>query len=459
MQQQITVSDLTHYHQKQEEFRSLVFGDKKFLLYGGSAGGGKSYTLRWLAIERLLEFASRGLTGVRVGLFCEDYPALKDRQISKIPYEFPPWLGTLNKGEHDFVLAPEYGGGVISFRNLDDVAKYLSAEFADIYVDELTRNQRETFDFLTTRLRWAGIEDSKFIAGTNPGQVGHGWVKKLWIDRDFADEKLNPDDFAMVQALPTDNPYLPKSYITNTLENLPDNLKRAYKEGDWDIFAGQFFTEFRRKVHVIEPFTDEKTLAWFKALPTYCGLDYGYHAQSAVIWAKFYDETWYIYRELYQTELTFEQLRDKITEIEEPTLIFADPSIWAKKDSPTSGADTMKPLILKPASNDRVLGWVALKQLFKKNKIKIFSTCPNLIRTIPLQVYNERAESKEEDLDTLGEDHLVDSLRYLIFSHKNIKPQQKPFTYTKIPSKINNSGDLDEVFARKPTNLTRPSYK
>ena len=393
-----------------------------------------------------------------MGLFCEDYPALKDRQISKIPFEFPPWLGTLNKGEHDFVLAPAYGGGIISFRNLDDVAKYLSAEFADIFVDELTRNTRETFDFLITRLRWAGIEDSKFVAGTNPGQVGHGWVKKLWIDKDFSSEKLNPDDFGMVKALPTDNPYLPTSYIANTLENLPDQLRRAYKEGDWDIFAGQFFTEFRRDLHVIEPFTDEKTLAWFNALPTYCGLDYGYNAQSAVVWAKFYDETWYVYRELYERELTFEQLRDKITDIEEPALIFADPAIWAKKDSPTSGAEKMRPLLLKPAANDRVLGWIALKQLFKGNKVKIFSTCTNLIRTIPLQVYNERAESRAEDLDTLGEDHIVDSLRYLVFSFKNIKPQQKPFTYLKNERKIKVSGDLEAVFGKKHQDRFTPKY-
>ena len=168
-----------------------------FVLFGGAAGPGKSYWLRWALLELLLYWASQGHRGVRVGLFCEDYPTLRDRQIMRIKREFPLWLGTL-KGSQDegygFFLRPEYGGGILSLRNLDDPAKYASAEFAAIGVDELTKNDRQTFDDLRFRLRWPGITHRPFLGGTNPGSVGHGWVRKLWVDRDFTgdDERLNP---------------------------------------------------------------------------------------------------------------------------------------------------------------------------------------------------------------------------------------------------------------------------
>ncbi len=461
MIEQKSFKALANFYPKQIEAAERA-ENYDYILYGGAAGGGKSRWLRWTLLGRLIAFyVTRGLTNVRSGLFCETYTALDDRQLSKVAYEFPAWLGSMNQSRREFQLNPEYGGGILAFRNLDDPSKYLSSEFVDIGIDELTMNRRETFEFLLTRLRWPGVKDSKFFAATNPGQIGHGWVKKLWIDQDFSEEKFNPNSFTFVRSLYTDNPYIDHVSYGQRLASLPDALRRAYMEGDWDIFAGQFFTEFRRDQHVIEPFKDEKTLAWFNALPTYCGLDYGYHPHySAVLWGKFHDGTWYIYRELYVREKTFEELKQLIIDIEEPVMIYADPSIWAKKDSPTSGADKMKPLPLRQAMNDRVIGWNGVKQLLKTSHIKIFSTCSNLIRTIPIQVYNERIGSMAEDLDTQAEDHLVDGLRYLIMTHKNIKPQQKALNYSTNASKIQSkgSGDLQELFTRKRPNSIIPLY-
>lgn len=454
---ELTFSQFANFHAKQKEVEEAI-KTAKFVLYGGAAGGGKSRALRWLALKRLLEFGSKGMKGVRVGLFCEDYPSLNDRQLSKIIYEFPSWLGTLNRGQHDFTLDPKYGGGILSLRNLDDVSKYLSAEFADIYVDELTRNPRKVFDFLTMRLRWPGVTDNKFVAGTNPGSVGHGWVKKLWIDKDFTDERLDPSEFKFIQAKFVDNPHINPLIYGKQLEGLPDQLRKAYKEGDWDIFAGQFFTEFKRDYHVIEPYADEQTLRWFKALPSYCGLDYGYNAPSAVVWGKFWDNTWYIYRELYEKGLTFVQLRDKIMDIEVPVSIYADPSIWAKKDDPTSGADRMRPLPVTPGMNDRIIGWNVCKQALKEKRVKIFSSCINLIRTIPILVYDE---TKTEDCDTDGDDHLPDAWRYLMATHVKVLQQQIPLSYVKNKGKIiNGGGDLDELFVEKKGNTRYlPRYR
>lgn len=206
----------------------------KFVLYGGSLGSGKSYWLRWMMVYWLLKmYAKYDLKGIRAGLFCEDYPSLEDRHLSKIKYEFPAWLGSFNQQRHEFTLAPEYGGGVIAFRNLNDPEKYLSVEFAIMGVDEINRNNITVFRELRKRLRWAGIKDVRFLAACNP--IGEAWVKNLWVKRLFPSEENEQYEFVFVPALPTDNPYLDASYY-KSLESLPEAQRKAFLEGNWDAF-------------------------------------------------------------------------------------------------------------------------------------------------------------------------------------------------------------------------------
>lgn len=206
----------------------------KFVLYGGSLGSGKSYWLRWMMIYWLIKMYSKyNLKGIRAGLFCEDYPSLNDRHLSKVKYEFPTWLGKYNEAKHEFTLALEYGSGVIAFRNLDDPEKYLSVEFAIMGVDEINRNSLVTFRELRKRLRWAGIKDVKFLAACNPR--GEAWVKNMWVKRMFPPEENEQYEFVFVPALPSDNPYLDASYW-KSLESLPEAERKAFLEGDWDSF-------------------------------------------------------------------------------------------------------------------------------------------------------------------------------------------------------------------------------
>lgn len=240
-----------------EALRAIVA--KKFTLYGGSGGGGKSYLLRWALLFLLLHWFSQGHEGVRVALFSMDYPTLKDRQISKINREFPEYAGKVVDDKVDglcFKLHPQYGGGAILLRNLDDPAKYKSAEFAAVAVEELTENEEQVFHDLHFRLRWPGITDTKFIAATNPNGIGHLWCKRFWITKELTPELLEqytPDQFAYVPARVTDNPHVDPSYL-RTLDALPEDMRKAVRDGDWDLVQGMSFSEWRRHIHVVKPF-------------------------------------------------------------------------------------------------------------------------------------------------------------------------------------------------------------
>lgn len=416
---------------KQKEFLRAV-KQNIYTLYGGAAGGGKSYILRWGLIWLLIDwFIRTGIKGIRVGLFCEDYPSLDDRQISKIKMEFPEWLGSYKESNHEFTLNNELGGGVICFRNLDNPSKYLSSEFAAIAIDELTLNSRDVFDFLRMRLRWTGINDTKLIAATNPGGKGHMWVKDLFIDRNFTKE-MQPfaDKIAYIQARASDNPHLSQNYI-DALSTLPEKLRKAYLEGDWNIFEGQVFTEFRTDKHVIEPF--EIPHHWQR----YRSMDWGYTKPYAVYsYAVDYDDVLYIIGEYYGckpgmpdtgTQETAREVAQKIEHLKDYQGV-ADPAIWQRTghDGPTiAEIFATEGVYWTRADNDRLAGLMQVHQRLKEGKLKIFSNCVHLIRTLPALTYDK---IKVEDVDTKQEDHAYDAVRYMCMARpvKSVKPN-KPF--------------------------------
>lgn len=233
MNEEVKFSELCKFFPKQLE--ALEASKRfKYVLFGGSVGSGKSYWIRWSAVWWLMNYyAKYNIKGVRAGVFCEDYPSLNDRHLTKVKFEFPEWLGKFNEAKHEFTLAPKWGSGIIAFRNLDDPSKYLSVEFAVIAIDEINRNPKATFDMLRSRHRWPGIKDTKFIAGCNP--LGEAWVKNMWVKRLFPPNEKEQYEFVYVPALPTDNPHLPEEYY-KSLESLPENQRKAYLEGNWDAF-------------------------------------------------------------------------------------------------------------------------------------------------------------------------------------------------------------------------------
>lgn len=400
------LEDLIRPTEKQREFLRTVF-ENKYTLYGGAAGGGKSYILRWGLIYLLLRWAARGHRNVRVGLFCEDYPSLTDRHLQRIQVEVPAWLGEYRRTERNFILRPEYGSGMISFRNLDNPSKYLSSEFAAVGVDELTMNpNQEVFDFLSMRLRWPGIEDVKLIAGTNPGGPGHGWVKHKWKDQ-------RAEGYGFVQALAQDNPYLPESYYQQLL-SLPEAMRKAYAEGNWDVFSGQVFTEFNDQFHTIDSF--EIPRHWTK----WASLDWGFSKPYSVHWYAMDDEKRiHVYRELYGwggapnvgTKETALQVAMKVSGMDKVP-VYADPAMWIQDGHEgESLAETFQKqgIPMMKAENDRIAGKMQVHTRLWDGSLLIHRNCSHLIRTLPMLVYDK---IRVEDVDSDQEDHSYDDLRY-----------------------------------------------
>lgn len=232
MTREINFSELCGFSPKQWQATEAA-DSHKYTLFGGSRGPGKSYWLRWYNVRRLMRWAAQGIRNVNVMLACEDYPSLKDRHIGKIAAEFPQWLGELRETKEKglgFHLRSAYGGGSILLRNLDDPTKYMSAEFAGISIDEVTKNPQSTFDILRGSLRWPGISDPFIACASNPAA---NWVRDYWIEGALPEQlQKEADQFAFVPALPTDNPHLDPSYW-QMLDTLSGPLRAAWLHGDW----------------------------------------------------------------------------------------------------------------------------------------------------------------------------------------------------------------------------------
>jgi phage terminase large subunit len=424
-------SDLCKFTPKQLEATKAA-DTHRFTLYGGSRGPGKSYWLRWYLLRQLLNFAKQKLVGVRVGLFCEDYTSLGDRQVSKIQTEFPLWLGEVKESKTSgfgFHLREEYGSGVLALRNLDDPSKYQSAEFAAIGIDELTKNPLETFNILRGSLRWAGVDMPRFVAATNPGSKGHVWVKSYWIDAKFPTE-MRPlaNEFTFVRALPDDNPFLSKAYWQD-LDALPDTLRRAWRHGDWGAFEGQFFVDFDADREVIAPFDIPEEWDLVAAIdPGWAG------PCTCVLGAIDLEGTLYIVGTYYESKRNPEMNRDGIAEFFSdnmftrgrwPGQIVSGHDAWAKKNrydvlaTEKTFADVFaegdQPIYLDRATLNRHNGWGSLKTLMP-NRLKIFRgfSTPLVDQLTSVATDKDDVDDIEgRGNDTTVEDHAIEALRYL----------------------------------------------
>lgn len=324
-------------------------------------------------------------------------------------------------------------GSILQFGHLQhahDVYAYQGSQFDCLLWDELTQFTVDQYQFLRSRVRaTVGRMRTSIRAATNPGGIGHAWVKERFIDaapwgKGFEIISGRAKTTAcFVPARVTDNTALlsrDPGYL-DRLGGLPPALRRAYLEGDWDQFEGQFFPEWRRAVHVCEPFAIPGS--W----PRWRGVDFGFASPMCCLWvARAPDGRLYVYRELYGTGwLDMDQaLRIRaLSSGEQIRMTWADPSMWAAKHNghavkavAQSYGEMGVPLL--SANNNRAAGWQELhralawdEQLATRPLLQVFPSCGNLIRTLPAQVHDQ---ADVEDLDTRGEDHAVDALRYVL---------------------------------------------
>jgi phage terminase large subunit len=448
----VKFSEMVNFSTKQK-IATETADKNKFTLYGGAMGGGKSYWLRWYCLRWLVKtYKETQIRGLTAALFCEDYPTLKDRHLGKLAIEVPEWLGSLKEDKAYGLcvkLDKAFGEGILLLRNLDDPAKYASSEFGLVAVDELTRDERSVFDLLRTRMRWPGLEDTKFVAGTNPGSIGHDWVKKLWIDRFFDDGEKEADQFAYVKATAKDNPFISSSYL-RSLDSLPEKMRRAFLEGDWDIFEGQFFTEFNREKHVVKTIARDKLPAHW---PNFRSIDVsGRNGITSCHWYTLDgDGTVWVYREYYWTGRDSDQHAEEIWKMsrewdgETPKndegyrYSVMDNSAWAKMGLPETTVEVYlrkwaeldnqygveSSHTLEPSEKHRVMRWDIVHQYLRWDdktdpRLKIMDNCPNMIRTLPVLIHDEK---NKDDINTDGEDHAADELGYLL---QTLRDQKTP---------------------------------
>lgn len=485
-----------------EAVRLLDSGKIKFLLYGGALGGGKSYFLRWYGVRRLMVLSKLyGINGASAMLACEDYPSLEDRQLQKIIYEVPPWIGRYYDKHKAYgrclLLNKTWGSGALCFRNLDDPSKYQSSEWSLILVDELTKNPADIFAFLTSRLRLPGLPNSEaqFIGGTNPGGIGHGWVKALWMDKDFPTQWYENEEgidyrsmFAYVPSKATDNPYLPKEYWAS-LSTLPDHLREAFRDGSWEIFAGQAFPELTRERHGCDPVPIPK------GAHIYCTHDYGYSAPFSFGWW-WVDGDGRVYRfaEWYGwtgspgkgLSLPDSEVAERVIAKEKSILPewcrpedvqrIAGPDLFSKKPNPMGqgqgpptaetyakvGRQFNHSLIFRVGDPSRHL---KIRQFHERLRFKdvdgsrikpmmmIYKGCDQFFRTISSMIQDK---NKIEDVDTTGEDHIYDEACHICMARPLALPEAKPklsATDKRIDRLLNRKRDTHEEVATMDQDL------
>ncbi len=444
--------DISKISDKQYKFLSA---DCKHVGFGGARGGGKSWAVRTKA--KILAVTYRG---IKILIVRRTYPELVNNHINQLREEL---LGVAryNKAEKVFNFV---GGSIIKFgycNNDRDLDQYQGAEYDVIFLDEATQLKEEWIKKITACLRGANSFPKRIYYTCNPGGASHGYFKRLFIDKRY-EEGEEPDDYAFIQSLVTDNKPLMEAQpdYVKQLEALPPKLRDAWLYGNWDIFDGQFFEEFtdrpdmyasRRWTHVIEPF--EIPDGW----RIYRSFDWGYNKPfSCGWWAVDYDGVAYRILELYGcgetpnegVKWTPPQVFAKIREIEtehrwlkEKRITgIADPAIWdAETGESIADVAAKRGVYFLPGDHSRIPGWLQLHYRFAFDangypQMYVFSNCKAFIRTIPLLQYDAH---KPEDLDTDGEDHVADETRYFCMS-RPIKPRAAadPDEYQKNPLNI-----------------------
>lgn len=441
---------------KQQMFHATKANE---VLYGGAAGGGKTKALIMDAFFRALKWP-----GITCAVFRRTYQELDDTDIKEALASYPKSVAKYNRGRHEFTLL---NGSKIVFRHCEHEAdrfNYSGIEIQALYFDELTSFEQTIYDFLKSRLRAKkSLGVTPIVrSASNPGNIGHGWVKKMFVDagpfmsiqtQEIWSDTLHRSKKIRTQYIPalaTENPHITDDYVFE-LEAKPEALRKALLEGRWDAFEGQIFSEFRndpahyddRKwTHVINPFPIP--LWW----PRYMSFDHGYSKPfSCGWWAVDPEGRAYRYKEWYGCkplqankgiELTPREIAVGILKHEEDEQRdnlqidrIADPAIFDRSRG-DSVADQMRPddhrpgVMFRRGDHTRIAGLMQCHERMRfdsegRPMMYVFKNCEDWIRTVPNLPYSM---TKTEDVDTDAEDHAYDEMRYF-FMARPITPKRE----------------------------------
>jgi len=402
-------------------------------LYGGARGGGKTEAgLGWLLYDHK-DPQYRALVIRRNADDLNDW-------IDRARRFYTPF-GAEVVGKPAVIRFPS--GAIIRTGHLKDESaytKYLGHEYHKIVIEELTLIPTlDDYLKLISSCRSTSDIKPQVFATTNPGGSGHQWVKERFVDPNLPGE-LFPDlesgrTRVFIPARISDNPTLMDSdpeYV-RFLDALPDELRKAWRDGDWNVFAGQFFKMWRNDIHVVKPF--DVPVEWFKMI----SIDWGWTAPCAVGWyARSFDGDIVKYRELYVTEREPYGLAQEILDLssnDDVSMAVGDPSMWItnpmsrRNDKAYSDKSIASQMIsagipLLKANNDRISGWTRLRQVLdwrgetaddgsttvtQPPRYRTFSNCLNTIKLLPSVVHDPK---KPDDVDKKCEDHIADCDRY-----------------------------------------------
>jgi len=430
------------------------------VLFGGAAGGGKSKAVVMDALFRCLKHPR-----THAYVFRRTYGELEDTIIREARDSYPDGLGKYNAARHEIAFP---NGSVIHFRHCahkDDMYAYKGVEVQWLYFDELTSFEQEIYDFLKTRLRAKkDLRVHPCVRSTsNPGDIGHAWVKKRFVDAapymelfpieitSRASKRKKVYQLQYIPSLVTENPHIGEDYLFQ-LESKPPAIRNALLYGDWNAFEGQVFIEWADRpehyidqlwTHVVTPF--EIPPDW----PRYMSFDHGYAKPFSVgWWAVSPGGVAYRYREWYGCEpgrpnvglkLTPRQIAQGILDREQYERDnnlridrIADPAIFDRSRG-DSVAQLMEPrgdqkgVFFRPGDNTRLAGKMELHERLRfdetgKARLYVFSSCRDFIRTLPALPYSSHAV---EDVDTAAEDHIYDETRYFCMARPVCAPKPK----------------------------------
>lgn len=403
---------------------------KLYTCYGGARGGGKSWAVRTKAVGGALNYP-----GIKILIIRRTYRDMENSLITPLVKLVPQEVGRYNSTMNMVFFS---NGSTIKFGHLPNYGatvegEYQGQEFDWIFMDEATQFTESEFRGIGGCLRGVNKIPKRMYLTCNPGGVGHQWVKRLFIDRKFR-EGENPDDYCFIPAKWSDNKDLMESSpaYRNMLDNLPENVRKAHRDGDWNALAGQYFGEFREEIHTVKPFPIPQEWRRYRAF------DYGLDCFACLWIAVDFVGRSYVYREAAESRLIVSQAASLALNVtpdyERIEYTIAPPDMWStQKDTGRTMAEifTECGLGLVKGNNSRVQGWLNVKEMLKimgdgKPGLLIFNDCRGLIDDLQAL---QSSDKNPSDVATEPHEitHRPDALRYYCQSRFMAPEAQSPY--------------------------------